>query len=191
MIKTISGRITGIKTQEIVLDIGGIGVGVYLPTPILQTQKIGEPIFLYTSLIVREDSLTLYGFEKEEERDIFELLLGVSGVGPRIGLAILSILNPDAIRRGVLQNQPEIFRQVPGIGKKTAQKILLHLEDRVEAIEGLETVIGISDKDTEVLEALVALGYSVVEAQTAVQSIPRDAPPDVETRLTLALAYFS
>ena len=191
MIRTISGRIAKISKQEIVLEVGGIGIGVFIPATLVQTQKVGEPLFLYTSLIVREDSLKLFGFEHEDERDIFELLISVNGIGPRIGLAVLSVMNPDSIRRAVYQGQPAVFSQVPGIGKKTAQKILLHLEDKIQAVEGEKPFFEISDVDTEVLEALIALGYSVVEAQAAIQSIPPDSPTDVETRLSIALTYFS
>jgi Holliday junction DNA helicase RuvA len=101
------------------------------------------------------------------------------------------VLSPDAIRRAVFHEQPEVFNRVPGIGRKTAQKILLQLQDKIPADIGLEPVAMISDVDTEVLGALTALGYSVVEAQAAVQSIPRNTEEDVETRLRLALQYFS
>jgi Holliday junction DNA helicase RuvA len=106
-------------------------------------------------------------------------------------LVTLSTLNPDAIRRAVFSEQPEIFTRVPGIGKKSAQKIALHLQDRIKAVDGLEPISRMDDTDTQVLEALVALGYSIVEAQAALQTIPRDAPDDVETRIRLALLYFS
>ena len=106
-------------------------------------------------------------------------------------MAILSSLNPEAIRRAVFNEQAEIFSQVSGVGKKTAQKIALHLQDRLPDVEGLEPIAAMDDKDSEVLAALTALGYSIVEAQAAMQSIPKDAPDDVEERLRLALGYFS
>jgi Holliday junction DNA helicase RuvA len=95
------------------------------------------------------------------------------------------------VRRAVFHEQDEIFARVPGVGKKTAQKILLHLQDRIPAEAGLERVAVMTDADTEVLAALTTLGYSVVEAQAALQNIPRDAPQDVETRLRIALSYFA
>jgi Holliday junction DNA helicase RuvA len=133
----------------------------------------------------------LYGFETREERDYFGLLLGVNGIGPKLSLAVLSVLSPDAIRRAVVHEQVDVFSRVPGVGKKTAQKILLQLQDRVLVAPGMEPILAISDVDTEVIGALTALGYSVVEAQTAVQSIGRDGPQDIETRLRLALQYFA
>jgi Holliday junction DNA helicase RuvA len=109
-----------------------------------------------------------------------------------MALAILSTLSVDAIRRSVLSEQSEVFSRVPGVGKKTAQKILLHLQGRVGGGDmTFEQVAGLMDVDGEVLEALTSLGYSVVEAQAALQSIPRDAPADTEERLRLALLYFS
>jgi Holliday junction DNA helicase RuvA len=100
-------------------------------------------------------------------------------------------MSPDAIRRAVFSEQPDLFARVPGVGKRTAQKIQLYLQDRVTKIEGMVVGTGQDDMDTEVLEALIALGYSVVEAQAAIQSIPRDTPDDLEERLRNALNYFS
>jgi Holliday junction DNA helicase RuvA len=122
---------------------------------------------------------------------IFLLLLSVDGIGPKSALAVLSTLSPDAIRRAIFHEQPEVFTRVPGVGKKTAQKILLQLQDRIPAMSGLEAVSAISDVDTEVLGALTTLGYSVVEAQSALQSIPRETPQEVEARLRAALQYFA
>ena len=191
MIAHLNGRVTDKGSDYVILEIGGLGFQVFVPLPQVEEIRIGETVFLHTYLVVREDSLTLFGFSTAEEREFFNLLLGVSGVGPRIALATLSTLNPDAIRRAVFSEQPEIFTRVPGIGKKGAQKIALHLQDRIQAVDGLTPVAAMDDVDTQVLEALVALGYSVVEAQAALQTIPRDAPDDVETRIRLALQYFS
>ena len=162
-----------------------------IPAPVRDRSKTGENVFLHTQMIVREDAITLYGFATREEREYFNLLVSVNGVGPRLGLAALSSLSTDAMRRAVFHEQAEVFSQVPGIGMKTAQKILLQLQDRIPAEPGLERVETISETDSEVLNALTALGYSVVEAQAALQSIPNEAPEDVETRLRLALQYFS
>ena len=191
MIATISGNITQVETGSLVVEVGGVGLLVYVPDPISDLANVGETIFLHTYLVVREDALALYGFEMQEGRDYFKLLLGVSGIGPRLAVTILSTLTPEAIRRAVFNEQAEIFSQVPGVGPKTAQKISFSLQDKISKEEGYEPLAAMSDADSEVLSALVALGYSVVEAQAALQSIPKDAPDDVETRLRLALAYFS
>jgi Holliday junction DNA helicase RuvA len=146
---------------------------------------------LHTYLVVRQDALTLFGFESREEREFFMLLLEVNGIGPRLALSVLSVLSPDAIRRAVFHEQAEVFSRVPGVGKKTAQKILLQLQDRLPADSGLMVGSTLTDLDTEILAALTSLGYSVVEAQAALQSIPRDTPQDLEVRLRQALQYFS
>ncbi len=191
MIATLNGKVSQVENNSLVVEIGGIGIQVYVPAPLRDRFHPGDPIFLFTHLIVRQDLLALYGFETRESREFFTLLLTVNGVGPRLALSVLSTLSPDAIRRAVFQEQSEIFSRVPGVGKKTAQKILFQLQDKLKAMSGLEPVAVMSDSDAEVLEALTALGYSVVEAQAALQSLPREAPPGVEERLRLALQYFS
>lgn len=190
MIATISGRVLEVDSDHLVVEVGGIGLAIGAPAGLRESLRPGESIFLYTHLIVRQDYLALYGFDSKEGRDTFITLLGVDGVGPRLALSVLSTLSPDAIRRAVFHEQAEIFSRVPGVGKKTAQKILLHLQDRLPMEAGLERVSAISDVDTEVLSALTSLGYSIVEAQAALQSIPRDTPMEVELRLMAALQYF-
>ena len=191
MIASLSGRVQEVNADNAVIEVGGVGLLVFVPAPVRDHLHPGETVFLHTYLVVREDALTLYGFDTREGRDFFILLLGVNGVGPKLALSALSTLNPDAIRRAVFHEQDEVFARVPGVGKKTAQKILLHLQDRIPMAAGLEPVAAMSDADAEVMNALTTLGYSVVEAQAALQSIPRDAPQEVETRLRLALQYFA
>jgi Holliday junction DNA helicase RuvA len=191
MIASLSGRVLEATPEGVIVSVGGVGLEVATPAALREQARPGEPIALHTYLVVRQDLLALYGFETREERQYFILLLTVNGVGPKMALNILSSLSPDAIRRAVFHEQPEIFSRVPGVGKKTAQKILLHLQDRIQAEPGLAPVAAISDADTELLAALTTLGYSVVEAQAALQSIPRSAPQDLETRIRLALQYFS
>ncbi len=191
MIASISGNITQVDTGSLVVEVGGVGLLIYVPDPLSDQAKSGQTVFLHTYLVVREDALSLYGFDTQEGRDYFKLLLGVSGIGPRLAVAILSTLTPESIRRAVFSEQPEIFSRVPGVGTKTAQKISFSLQDKISKDEGYEPLAAMSDADSEVMSALVVLGYSVVEAQAALQSIPRDAPDEVETRLRLALVYFS
>lgn len=193
MIASVEGEVIGLAENYIVVRVGGgVGLQVYAPTQVRASLRMMEHIFLFTQLIVREDLLALYGFETEQEREYFNLLLGVNGVGPRLALAVLSTLSIDAIRRAIASEQSEVFARVPGVGKRTAQKILLHLQDKIKAGEILEMAgASVAGIDEAVLEALTSLGYSVVEAQSAIQYIPRDAPQDVEERLRLALQYFS
>jgi Holliday junction DNA helicase RuvA len=191
MIATLHGKVTFKEKESLIVEVGGVGLEVFVPAPLRDETARGDTVTLFTYLVVRETDLSLYGFETREEKEFFELLLGVSGVGPKTALSTLSTLNPDSIRRAVFHEQPEVFSRVPGLGKKTAQKVLLHLQDKIKAVDSLAPVAAMTDADTEVLEALTTLGYSVVEAQAALQAIPRDAPQEVETRLRLALQYFS
>lgn len=191
MIASISGTVQDVLSDGLVVEVGGIGLKVFVPAGRRDELRPGERVTLYTQLIVRQDLLALYGFESKEGREYFNLLLGVDGVGPRLALAALSTLSTDAIRRAVFHEQGEVFSRVPGVGKRTAQKILLHLQGRLPAEAGMERVEAVSEADAEVLAALTGLGYSVVEAQSALQAIGRQAGQDVEERLRLALQYFS
>jgi holliday junction DNA helicase RuvA len=191
MIASLNGRIQEVFPDSVIVEVGGVGMQVYVPASTRDHLHASELVFLYTYLVVRQDLLALYGFETRESRQYFSLLLTVDGIGPKLALGVLSVLSPDAIRRAVFHEQPEVFSRVPGVGKKTAQKILLQLQDKIPGEAGLEPVAAISETDAEVIGALTSLGYSVVEAQTALQAIPRDTPQDVETRLRLALQYFS
>ena len=191
MIANLRGTIIEKGSDHITIEVGGVGLQVYVPDPFLDSLVTGDRIFLQICLVVRENSLTLFGFETREEREFYELLLGVSGIGPRLALSALSTLNPEAIRRAVFHEQPEVFSRVPGVGRKTAQKMMLHLQGRITMGDDFAQVVTMTDVDTQVLEALTGLGYSIVEAQAALQSIPRDTPQDVETRIRLALQYFT
>jgi len=191
MISSISGKVLEVEENSLVVEIGGLGFEVFAPAAVCLEAAVGKQIRLFTHLVVRETELSLYGFSTREEREFFMMLIGVNRVGPRLGLAVLSTLNPNAIRRAVFNDQADVISRVPGVGKTTAQKIILDLKNKIKEIDGLEAVARLDDLDTEVIEALTALGYSIVEAQAALQSIPKDAPKDVETRLRLALAYFS
>ena len=191
MIATLQGKIIQVEEGVLIVDVGGVGYWVNVPTTISDDQTPGKSVFLHTHLVVRQDNLSLYGFETLEGREYFGLLLGVGGIGPRLAVTILSALTPDAIRKAIFNEQAEVFNRVSGVGKKTAQNIIFSLQDKITVEEGFEAVAEMSEADSEVLSALIALGYSVVEAQAALQSIPRDAPEDVETRLRLALVYFS
>jgi Holliday junction DNA helicase RuvA len=191
MIDMLTGQVAAITNQYLVLTVGGVGLRVNVPTTIRDVVTgPGHVLTLYTHLVVREDDLSLYGFADQDERALFETLLKVSGIGPRIALAIISTLTVERLKNAVAREEPEVLTRVPGIGKKLAQKLILELKDKL-AIDHVTGLAAISDIDTDVLAALTSLGYSVVEAQTAIQAIPRDAPNDVEERVRLALQYFA
>ena len=190
MIASIEGTVSQILEDSVVVNVTGIGFRVFVPSNVCKKVEIHKALALYTYLVVREDALTLYGFDTLEERDMFVLLLGANGVGPRTALAILSTLSLDILTNAVIQEQPDVFSRVSGVGKKTAQSIVLQLQGKVGKGLGL-AVQPVKDVDSDVIAALTGLGYSIVEAQAALQMIPRDAPDDLESRLRLALQYFS
>jgi Holliday junction DNA helicase RuvA len=193
MISSLRGTILQLAPPDaLVLEVGGVGFRVLVPVTVFDDlDGVGRSAFLHTHLIVREDALTLYGFASEDQRALFELLLTVQGVGPKLALAVLSSLSLEVLRRAVAQEQPEVLERVRGVGRKTAEKIVFSLKDKVRA-EGLEKTLGlVSEGDTEVLGALTAIGYSLVEAQAALQSIPKGEGNTTEERLRLALRYFA
>jgi Holliday junction DNA helicase RuvA len=175
MIRMVRGTVIARSKDALVIDVGGIGVKVSVTEAIALESDLGSTVTLHTYLQVREDALNLYGFASEDELSMFELLLGVSGVGPKVALATLGVLSPDALRMAVAGEEPALIARVPGVGKRTAEKIVLELRDKLKQAVGIQALASATDIDSEVIEALIALGYSVVEAQRAVQKVPKDA----------------
>jgi len=190
MIASLEGTIASVHRDHAVILVGGLGFKVYAPATTLDRLAAGEGAFLHTVLIVREELFALYGFLTTAEREVFETLLKVNGVGPRLALAILGTITVDHLRGAVFSEKADILMRVPGIGKKTAQKIVLELKDKLTADVADAPAFAFSDINGDVMDALVALGYSVVEAQTAIQALPADAPETVEDRVRLALQFF-
>jgi holliday junction DNA helicase RuvA len=191
MIDIVSGEVVSTDKSSVVILVGGIGFRVNVPKTVFDViEGPGHAATLYTHLAVREDSLTLYGFITEEDRTLFDILLSVSGVGPKMALAILGTISIDHLRNAVAREEADVLTRVPGVGKKTAEKIVFELKNKLGAAvaHGLSPI---NDTDSDVIDALTGLGYSVVEAQSAVQRIPRDAPKDFESRFRLALEYFA
>ncbi len=191
MIASIRGTVTYKNENFLVVETGGIGFKVFVTAQACATTQEGSPIFLHTHQITREDGMYLYGFEKIEERDLFIQIISVSGIGPKLGMAMLTALSAEAIQRAVMQEQDAVFSNVPGIGQKTAKKIILLLKDKIQPLLGEAGFEMIPDADTDILQALVGLGYSLQDAQKAVTSIPKDANEDAGERLRIALQYFS
>lgn len=190
MIASLRGIVQRIGEGGAVIEVGGLGVWVAMPTStVAQLPGVGEGCFLHTRLIVREDSLALYGFSDPESLAVFDMLLQVNGVGPRLGLAVLSHVSADELRSAVAQQDAAAFAGIPGIGRKTAEKILFHLKDRLAAAGPSRRAA--REAHGDVLAALTSLGYSYVEAQAAVQALPSDAAESVEERIRLALQYFA
>jgi len=190
MIASVQGLVQHIDEGSMIVEVGGVGLRLEVPTSVLDTAPtIGRTIQLYTRLIVREDAIHLYGFTSPEQRDLFNTLLKVNGVGPQLGLSILSHISPEILQSAVANKQPEALTVVPGIGLKTAEKIVFFLKDRLKM--PLEELKPTFLRDTEVTTVLTSLGYSMSEIQAALKSIPADSPESIEERVRLALKYFS
>lgn len=191
MISRIRGTVLTIKPPIVVVDVGGAGFRVMCSQAALDTLDLGRNCDLHTHLIVREDDLSLYGFASEEEVELFRLLLGVQGIGARTALAMLSRLSPEALRGAIANQQVDTLSRVPGVGKKTAEKIIFSLKGKLGGLDALPSSgAPLSAMDTEVIAALTSLGYSIAEAQGALTSLPRGEKMDLEEKLRRALAYF-
>jgi len=191
MIASVQGIVARREHNSIVLVVGGVGLDITTTHTATEKCQEGEPVLLYTRLIVREDMLALYGFGSESEREMFDILLKVSGVGPKLAIHILSSLSLDNLRSAIASDKPDMLTRVPGVGKKTAQKIVLELKDKMPtSIDGMP--IGEFDMtNNDVMDALTSLGFSIVETQQAIQSLPATAPKDVQERIRMCLQFLS
>lgn len=194
MIASVRGTLIAIAADHAVIETGGIGWQIYAPRQALAALgDIGTEARLFTYLLVREDSLTLYGFESVEQRRLFETLLGVTGVGPQAALNLLSSGTTDELRLAIATGDVARLARTPRIGKKLAERLVLELKGKLD-IKGLPAATGISPAiaaaNAELSEMLVSLGFSSAEAATAIAALPVDAPLDLEERLRLALRYF-
>jgi len=187
MISTLRGRLEARQGDRLVISLGALSVTVFVPTRVTeQIGVIGDPVTLYTHLHVREDALTLYGFAQADERDLFELLLTVTGVGPRVALALLSALPAESLRAAIAGGDSDTLMRVPGVGKKIAGRIILDLRGKIAAPATAPTV-ELRGVEREVMMALTNLGYSIADAQEAVRAVPDDPSLPLEERVRLAL----
>ena len=191
MIEIIKGIVFEIDEKSLTILLGGMGIKIWTTNFILSKTKVGENIQLVTDLVLRETEINLYGFEDARERNMFRALLKVSGIGPKAAMAIISTLTLPEINHAIQTKNYDRFSQVPGIGKKTAQKLILFLQDSPEFDKNFQMDPSIASVNSDLLEALVGLGYSVVEAQSCIQSLPEDIPDDLESKLRVALQHFS
>ncbi len=185
MIASLAGQIQIIEDAALVVAVGGVGVRVFVPKTAMENVGVGQTISLHTHLIVREQELSLYGFHTLDDLRLFTTMLSVRGIGAKVGLAILSTLSPELIQTAVMQEESVILQRVPGIGKKTAERIIFQLRDKID-FTALSAAPLVSDVDADVIDTLTALGFSIVEAQTAVQKVPRGVTA-VDERVSLAL----
>ena len=187
MITSLSGTLSTVGLDWVEVTVGGVGLRVNVPSSLIdQVGQAGDGVKLFTSLQVKEDSLTLYGFPSADGRQAFEALLGVNGVGPRLALSILSRMAPETLAMAVATEDPAEFKGVPGVGTRIAQRIVMELKGKLE-IE--MTAAPSARPDAELTEALTALGYTMSEVMEAAASLPRDKPLELEEKLRLVLDY--
>ncbi len=191
MIAFVNGIIELVEDNNVVVDVSGVGYNVAISGYTAdRLPSKGEPVKLYTYLSVREDAMNLYGFLSRDELSFFKLLIGVSGIGPKGAQAILSVMTPDDLRFAILAGDSKAISKAPGVGKKTAERLVLELHDKISSediVEGRvsdELSSGITGSDdaptNEAIEALVALGYSGTEAAKAVRKVIADKSADAE-----------
>ena len=175
MIAFVSGRVAATNLTSVVVEVGGVGMLVHCTPSTIAGVRLGESATLATSMVVREDSLTLYGFADDEERDMFELVQTANGVGPKVAQAMIAVLSPDDIRLAVAGDDHKTLTSVPGIGAKGAQRIVLELKDRVGPAPSAATPAPTPGGDhawrDQVHEALIGLGWSAREADKAVAAV--------------------
>ncbi|NAZ87380.1 Holliday junction branch migration protein RuvA [Kineococcus indalonis] len=202
MIASVRGRVLAVRLDSAVVEVGGVGLLVQAAPATLAALRVGEEASLSTSLVVREDSLTLFGFADADEREVFEVLQTVSGVGPRLALAVLAVHRPDGLRAAVAAEDHAALVRVPGIGKKGAQRLCLELGDRLGPPSGAPAQLAAAPADDDarrkqVVDALAGLGYPVKQAGDAVDAVTADdaagagAVEDVPAVLRAALRHLS
>ena len=201
MIGYLKGEVAGIYDDRIVLEVGGIGYNIFMAASSLDLiEGVGEIIKIYTYLLVREDALSLYGFLTKDDLELYKLLISVNGIGPKGGLALLSVMTSDDLRFAILSGDAKQIGKAPGIGPKTAQRLIIDLKDKVSLQDAFvlktERMADNKEKDNlgvireEAVEALVALGYSQSDSYRAVRSVGNDVN-DVESVLKAALSNMS
>ncbi len=190
MIAGLKGRLQALGSDWAIVNVGGIGFQVYMPTSTLSTLgAIGEEVELHTHLHLREDNVTLYGFATAEELGLFQTLISVSGMGPKLALAMLSAMSVEKLAMAIATGSAELLDEIPGIGKKLASRLILELKGKIAA-GWLAAPAELAEENADVLAALTSLGYSVREATRAVATLPPDQKLSLEEKIKLALQYF-
>jgi Holliday junction DNA helicase RuvA len=190
MIASLQGRISAKGDSYLVLDVGGVGFKVFVPPALLDgPPSTGQQLGLFTHMHVRENELSLYGFSAADELTLFELLLHVSGIGPKVAMKIVSMMPPDALREAIARGDAAALTRVPGVGKRIAERVLVDLKDKLGVSRGI-SYPALSGADAEVISALTSLGYSVSEAQAALRSLPQKDLA-LEERIRSALQHLA
>jgi Holliday junction DNA helicase RuvA len=191
MIASIHGRLEAHGADWVVVDVGGVSLRVFVPaTSIARLPPLGEPVRFVTHLYLREDAIALYGFLSSDDLSLFEQLIGVTGVGPKVALTMLSSATSTSVRQAIASENVDNLIKIPGIGRKLASRLILELRGKLTAPEGGVAVPN-ATPDSDVVDALLGLGYSLADAQTALRSLPSDRALELEERIRLALQSFA
>lgn len=191
MISYVRGTVTGVSLASAVVEVGGVGLQVMCAPGTLASLRTGQQTQLATSFVVREDSMTLFGFLDDDEKSCFELVQTASGVGPKLAQAVLTVLTPDTLRRAIADEDVKALTRVPGIGQKGAQRIILELKDRIGAPSGGAGVAPErpgDDRRGQVVQGLVGLGWSTKDAGGAVDAVIGDLPESADVAAVLRAA---
>jgi holliday junction DNA helicase RuvA len=192
MIASIHGTLEARRADQVIVRVSGFSLRVFAPSSTLN--RLGEPgseVALFTHFQVREDGMALYGFAAESERDAFEQLITISGVGPRLALALLSTMDSQMLYKAIADEDLQKLSLAPGVGKKLASRLVLELKGKLPSLSGSGAPTVSGSLQAEVLEALIGLGYSTAEAQAALKKIPQDQPLTLEEQVTFALRSFA
>jgi Holliday junction DNA helicase RuvA len=190
MIASLQGIIDTVSQESMILNVNGVGFKVGVPTSVLSELGVaGREVKLYTHLHVREDDMSLYGFGSIDELRLFETLITVSGLGPKTAMGMLSAMSADQVAMAIATGSVEILTTIPGIGKKTAQRLILELKDKVGGVLISAPAGKAAQENADAVTALVSLGYSVVEATRAVGTLPSGRKFSLEEKVKLALQY--
>ncbi|MFY1671787.1 Holliday junction branch migration protein RuvA [Plantactinospora sp. WMMB334] len=182
MIASVRGVVAGLSPESAVIEVGGVGLAVHCAPGTLAGLRVGAPARLATSLVVREDSLTLYGFADDDAKQLFELLQTASGVGPRLAQAVLAVHSPDVVRKAIASGDTGTLTRVPGIGKKGAERLVLELRDRIGAVPvGPDGAAGVTGGawPEQVRQALTGLGWTAAQAEQAVAAVAETVDDEV------------
>jgi Holliday junction DNA helicase RuvA len=190
VIARLRGKPVALAADGLVLEVGGVGYRLHATPAALRKADGAEEVVVETHLHVREDALQLYGFADAEERELFAQLLAVLGVGPKVALAIVSGYSPAELRRAIVREDADLFQTIPGIGKKTAQRVVLELKERIAPLAAVEQAphLGAGDGHVVARDALVELGYTAAEAEQRLADTDPDLPPAERVRQALRAA---
>ena len=189
MISRLRGKAVEWDADGLVLDVNGVGYRLFATPAAVKKADGADEVVLETHLHVREDAMQLFGFADADERELFEQLLSVSGVGPKVALAIVSGYSPGELRRAIVREDDALFQSIPGIGKKTAQRVVLELKEKIAPLAAVEAPhLGAGDGHIVARDALVELGYSAAEAEQRLAAVDPDLPPAERVREALRAA---